>query len=93
MGIRTEKHDMGKRGSPYLFPESFMRFMTIWKQYLDYRALEGMARSLANMGIIPYYGDYTTVWHRIHDMQPSLDVSGLESEMLCSSMSARIFSL
>ena len=38
-----------------------------------------MARSLANMGIIPYYGDYTTTWHRIHDMQPSLDISGLES--------------
>ena len=40
---------------------------------------EGMARSLVNMGIIPYYGDYTTVWHRIHDMQPSLGISGLES--------------
>ena len=38
-----------------------------------------MARSLVNMGIIPYYGDYTTVWHRIHDMQPCLDISGLES--------------
>ena len=38
-----------------------------------------MARSLVNMGIIPYYGDYITVWHRIHDMQPSLDISGLES--------------
>ena len=24
----------GKRGSPYLFPESFMKFMMIWKQYL-----------------------------------------------------------
>ena len=38
-----------------------------------------MARSLVDLGIIPYYGDYTTVWHRIHDMQPSLDISGLES--------------
>ena len=38
-----------------------------------------MARSLANMGIIPYYGDYTTIWHRIHDMQPSMDISGLQS--------------
>ena len=43
------------------------------------RDQEGMARSLANMGIIPYYGDYTTVWHRIHDMKPSPDISGLES--------------
>ena len=77
--IEPKRMNSGKRGSPYLFPESFMKFMMIWKQYLDYRALEGMARSLVNMGIIPYYGDYTTIWHRIHDLQPSLDVSGLES--------------
>ena len=69
----------GRRGSPYLFPESFMMFMMIWKQYLDYRGLEGMARSLVDIGIIPYYGDYTTVWHRIHDMKPVLNISGLQS--------------
>ncbi|EQD57352.1 transposase ISC1058, partial [mine drainage metagenome] len=68
----------GKRGSPFLFPESFMRFMMMWKQFLDYRALEGMARSLVRMGIIPQYGDYTTIWHRIHDMKPDLDIAGLE---------------
>jgi hypothetical protein len=33
----------GKRGSPFLFPESFMQFMMLWKQYLDCRELEGMA--------------------------------------------------
>ena len=53
----------GKRGSPFLFPESFMRFMMLWKQYLDYRGLEGMARSLKKMHIIPEYGDYTTIWY------------------------------
>ena len=77
--IELKRMNSGKRGSPYLFPESFMKFMMIWKQYLDYRGLEGMARSLVDLGIIPYYGDYTTIWHRIHDMQPSLDISGLES--------------
>ena len=70
--------NQGKRGSPYLFPESFMRFMMIWKQFLDYRALEGMARSLVNLGIIPKYGDYTTIWHRVHDMIPELDISGMQ---------------
>ena len=38
-----------------------------------------MARSPVDLGIIPYYGDYTTVWYRIHDMQPSLDISRLET--------------
>ena len=55
-----------------------MKLMMIWHQYLDYRGLEGMARSLINMGIIPCYGDYTTVWHRIHDMEPDMEISGLE---------------
>ena len=70
--------NMGKRGSPYMFPESFMMFMMIWHQYLDYRGLEGMARSLVDLGIIPYYGDYTTVWHRILDMKPVLNISGMK---------------
>lgn len=66
------------RGSPFLFPESFMQFMMLWKQYLDYRSLEGMARSHVDLGIIPQYSDYTTIWNRIHDMKPDLDISGLE---------------
>ncbi len=73
-----KRMNQGKRGSPYLFPESFMKFMMIWKQFLDYRALEGMARSLVDLGIIPQYGDYTTIWHRIHDMRPSIDISGMQ---------------
>ena len=38
-----------------------------------------MARSLVDLGEIPYYGDYTTVWHRIHDMQQFLNMSCLET--------------
>ncbi len=67
----------GKGGSPHLFSDSFMKFMMIWHQFLDYRALEGMARSLVNMGIKPQYGDYTTIWHGIHDKMPVIDISGL----------------
>ena len=55
-----------------------MQFMMLWKQYLDYRGLEGMARSLKKMHIIPEYGDYTTIWHRIHDPKPDLDISGMQ---------------
>ena len=72
------KMNKGKRGSPFHFPHSFMGFMMIWHQYLDYRGLEGMARSLVDLGIIPQYGDYTTIWNRIHDMKPDPDISGLE---------------
>ncbi len=68
----------GKRGSPYRFPESFMKFMLIWKQYLDYRGLEGMARSMMDLNLIPEYGDYTTIWTRIHDLRPDLGIAGME---------------
>ena len=68
----------GKRGSPYRFPQSFMKFMMIWKQHLDYRGLEGIARSMKDAGLIPQYGDYTTIWYRIHDMTPDLDIAGME---------------
>lgn len=67
----------GKRGAPYLFPESFMQFLMIWHQFLDYRGLEGLSRSLAKYDLIPQYGDYTTIWHRVHSKKPVLDVSGL----------------
>ncbi len=55
-----------------------MQFMMIWHQHLDYRGLEGIARSLVNLGIIPYYGDYTTIWYRIHEKKPDLDISGMQ---------------
>ena len=37
-----------------------------------------MARSLKKMHIIPEYGDYTTIWCRIHDLKPGLGIAGLE---------------
>ncbi len=70
--------NLGKRGSPYRFPESFMKFLVLWKQYLDYRGLEGITRCMQHEGLIPGYGDYTTIWHRIHGMVPDLDIAGLE---------------
>ncbi|EQD56157.1 transposase ISC1058, partial [mine drainage metagenome] len=44
----------------------------IWKQLLDYRGLEGITRKLAELGLIPTYPDYTTIWHRIHGLTPTL---------------------
>lgn len=82
----TELKEMnrGKRGSPFLFPNSFMTFMMLWHQYLDYRALEGMGRVLAERGIIPAYGDYSTIWNRIHDSKQVLDITGLEYAEIAS---------
>lgn len=53
--------NMGRGGNKYLFPESIMSLMMIWFWYLDYCGLKGMASLLVDVGIIPYYEDYTTV--------------------------------
>jgi hypothetical protein len=49
-----------------------MKWEGVWKQWIDYRGLEGVARSIAALGLIPQYNDYTTAWYRIHDMTPEI---------------------
>ncbi|MGC2034288.1 MAG: IS5/IS1182 family transposase, partial [Thermoplasmata archaeon] len=62
----------GKRGGQFRFPPSFVRWLVIWKQFLDYRSLEGLTRRLAALGLIPDSADYTTLWHRLHGMAPEV---------------------
>ena len=50
-----------KRGGQFLFPESFVRWLVIWKQLVDYRGLEGVTRQLAQFGLIPLAPDYSTI--------------------------------
>lgn len=64
--------NLGKRGGQYRIPESFVRWLVIWKQLVDYRGLEGITRKMAELRVIPTYPDYTTLWHRIHRLTPPL---------------------
>ncbi len=64
----------GKRGSPCEFPGSLKPVMMIWHQYLDCCGLEGLIIILVDLGLIPKYGDYTTIWYRIHDNRSELDI-------------------
>ncbi|MGC9193718.1 MAG: hypothetical protein ACP5FQ_07510, partial [Thermoplasmata archaeon] len=41
-------------------------------QLIDYRGLEGIGRMLAKYKLIPYFGDYTTLWNRIHKIKPKI---------------------
>ena len=67
-----DKMNDGKKGRPYEFPESFIKIQAVWHQWVDYRGLEGIARSLERLCLIPYHDDYTTIWHRVHDMKPEI---------------------
>ena len=66
------KMNRGKRGGQFRFPPSFVRWLVIWKQFLDYRSLEGLTRRLAALGLIPEAADHTTLWHRLHGMAPEV---------------------
>lgn len=67
-----EEMNRGKVGAPFKFPESFMRWQTVFHQFVDYRGLEGIARSLAKLRLIPKYDDYSTIWYRIHAIRPEI---------------------
>ena len=76
-----KKMNEGKRGSPFLFPDSFMRWLIIWHQMVDFRSLEGISLVLSEEGIIPYSIDYSTICYRIHNMKPEVSMpkfKGLE---------------
>jgi hypothetical protein len=64
--------NQGKRGGQYRIPDSFVRWLVIWKQLIDYRGLEGVTRKLAELHLIPAAPDYTTIWYRIHALTPTL---------------------
>ena len=63
-----ERMNKGKEGAPYKFPDSYIKWLSVWKQWTDYRSLEGISRALAAQGIIPAFQDYTATWNRIHDL-------------------------
>lgn len=67
-----KKMNKGKRGGQYKYPASFIKWEAVWKQWIDYRGLEGIARSIAKLGLIPNYNDYSTIWHRVHNMIPEI---------------------
>jgi hypothetical protein len=64
--------NQGKRGGQYQVPESFVRWLVIWKQLVDYRGLEGITRRMVKLGLIAHAPDYTTLWHRLHGLTPSV---------------------
>lgn len=65
-----------KRGGQFRFPDSFIEWLVVWKQFLDYRSLEGVTRKFAELHLIPEAPDYTTLWHRLHRLHPILRMAG-----------------
>ena len=72
----TELADMnkGKRGHPYEFPESLIKFQAVLNQWISYRGLEGVARKLEENSLIQRHNDYSSAYRRIVKMNPEIEL-------------------
>ena len=56
----------GKVGARYEYPDSFMRYLAVLHQWIDYRGLEGFARKLVEFSELPQASDYSNVCRRVN---------------------------
>ena len=69
-----EEMNKGKRGHPYEFPESLIRFQAVLSQWIAYRGLEGVARKLEEHDIISRHNDYSSAYRRIIKMDSEIEL-------------------
>ena len=62
----------GKVGAKFQYPQTLIELQAVWGQWLTYRELEGCARQLADLNVIPAFDDYTTIWRRVKEVKPSI---------------------
>lgn len=67
--------NLGKRGAPYLFPNSLIELQAVWHaKRIPCRMIEGITRKLSEFGKVPDYNDYTTANRRINKLACQLAV-------------------
>jgi len=69
-----DRMNRGKRGRPFGYPEVFAQFSGLMYEFLrlPYRQLEGALRKLEKFIPKLKAADYTTLWHRIADLNIEL---------------------
>ena len=60
----------GKRGAPYVFPESLIKLQAVWNQWIGVRGVEGITRSLVEVAQLPQFNDYSTINRRVQKIEP-----------------------
>lgn len=59
--------NLGKRGAPYLFPNSLIELQAVWHaKKIPFRMVEGITRKLFAIGKVPDYNTYSTANRRIN---------------------------
>ena len=61
-----ESMNRGKVGAQYAYPNSFMKFLAVLHQWIDYRGLEGISRKLVEFSQLPQASDYSNVCRRVN---------------------------
>ncbi|MCD6126753.1 MAG: IS5 family transposase [Thaumarchaeota archaeon] len=74
----------GKRGRPFLYPDSFIRFTAILYHVfsLPYRQLEGVLRSLFRYLKRAKSPDYTTLFRRLSTLDIHLNLTDIDDNMV-----------
>ena len=65
----VEQMNQGKRGAPYIFPESLIELQAVWNQWVDFRGVEGITRKLQEYDLIPEYNDFSTINRRVNKIE------------------------
>ena len=61
--------NLGKRGAPYLFPNSLIELQAVWHaKNIPCRMIQGITQKLAEFGKVPDYNNYTTANRRINKL-------------------------
>lgn len=58
----------GKRGAPYLFPDSMITFQSFFVEKFTTRGAESITRKLESYGLIPRCNDHATIHRRVLEM-------------------------
>ena len=80
-----EKMNLGKLGSPFLFPNTFIELQAVWHaKSIPFRMIEGISRELTIIGQIPCYNDYSTANRRVNKLDCRLSIPQSNSLTLFS---------
>ncbi len=66
-----EEMNDGKKGTPFQFPESFIKWLAMLSQWISNRGLQGVTRRFQMYGLIPKEADYSTINIRVNKIDTS----------------------
>lgn len=72
--VEVAEMNAGKRGAPYIFPESLIRLQAVWNQWVGVRQIKGITQKLVESSQLPDFNDYSTINRRINKLEIEFDL-------------------